>query len=167
MSYHCFALLLGIATRLTASIPRFVYTSSEPLPLPTPVLHKPTLAAASTSIFSFFRSSPTPTAPPTPAPPLPPVLNPLEVLVSTLELKIIAAAVKVGVSRAFEIELERATKKKPPAETRVAIVFTGKEAFEKEGKNETDVFQGLKADLDGGTSKIFIGHATGKLERRN
>lgn len=137
---------------------------------------------------SVFRSAPssralTP-APAAPEPEPPGLKDPLEVLQSSLSLRIVAADVRVSVSRAFGVELERATKKPPPKRTSVALVFTGREAWEEgeasdgggadgkaraadddgeEGKGEKSVFRGLRADLDGrGLAKVFIGHATGQ-----
>jgi hypothetical protein len=52
--------------------------------------------------------------------------------------------------------------------TKVDVVFAGKAAHEGQGVagvakgGRVDVFEGLRADLDGrGVSKLFIGHATG------
>ena len=65
-------------------------------------------------------------------------------------------------------ELERATKKKPPATSTYQLIYTGKDEYDaskreddKEFKNTGSVFQGLRADLDGtGHAHVFIGHAT-------
>lgn len=104
--------------------------------------------------------------------------DPLEAIVTSLALRIVAANISVSVSKTFGVELERATKKPPPRQTSVALVFTGREAWEEgeladggkatedaaeEGKGEKSVFRGLRADLDGrGLAKVFIGHATGQ-----
>ncbi|KAG8709368.1 hypothetical protein FRC08_018376 [Ceratobasidium sp. 394] len=65
-------------------------------------------------------------------------------------------------------ELERATKKKPPATSTYQLIYTGKDEYdaskqedEKEFQSTGSVFQGLRADLDGtGHAHVFIGHAT-------
>jgi len=131
---------------------------------------------------SVFRSAPSSRAlTPAPAPPEPEKVkekDPLEVIFTDLALRIVAANVRVSVSKSFGVELERATKKPPPKQTSVALVFTGREAWEEgeatdgvdvsndaaeEGKGEKSVFRGLRADLDGrGLAKVFIGHATGQ-----
>jgi len=81
-----------------------------------------------------------------------------------LSLRVIAADVVVKVGRALAVELERATKKNPPSRTKVGLVYTGREEWERgeeESKGESaaegSVWRGLRADLDGiGLAKIFI-----------
>ena len=79
-----------------------------------------------------------------------------------------AADVSVKVGKALAIELERATKKNPPSRTKVSLIFTGREEWERgeeelkeagkgEGSGQGSVWRGLRADLDGaGLAKIFI-----------
>lgn len=136
-----------------------------------PVYSKPTKALASIFSSSFFnRSSSTP-APIEPPPPPPPPEDPLQITVLHREIELFEAEVKVTVSPAFGRELERATKKPPPARMPVSLVFSRADDAEAtidsgEGKVAKDVggvFSGLSPPLDGDKSaKVFIGQATGQ-----
>lgn len=160
---------------MTAKVLRMVYQASSTAPPPPPKLLKvaPTTATSGfASMLSLFsRSSTSTPVPSLPPPPPPPPKDSFELLQSDLSLKIVAVDVKVSVSRAYGLELERATKKAPPSRTRVALVFTGKDEWEAgekdgeadEGGGEGSVWRGLRADLDSrGLAKVFIGHATGQ-----
>lgn len=163
--------------RMSAKILRMVYqAASSPPPPPKQPIKAPAPATSFASMLSsafFSRStpSPAPLAPPVP-PPRP--KDPFEALTTTLNLKIMAADVSVTISRAFAVELERATKKAPPSKTQVAMVFTGREEWEAgeaeavaevnaggtamaENERVGTIWRGLRADLDGrGLAKVFI-----------
>lgn len=134
-------------------------------------------AKAFTSLFStsfFNRASPSPTPPPPPPPP-PPLDDPTEVTGVSREIQIYQADIKVSVSPTFARELERATKKAPPARMPASLVFSREEedvhtleGDSTAGKSQSikdagGVFAGLCPPLDGEKSaKIFIGQATGQ-----
>ncbi|CDZ96200.1 Transcription factor Opi1 [Phaffia rhodozyma] len=168
--------LASTSIKITAKVPRAIYNSATPPLRSLPKLLKPPSAAPTTSFTSmlssalFGRSSPVPVALPPPSIAKP--KDPFELIETGLELNLIAADAKVGISQAFGKEMERAMKKQPPSRTKVVLVWTSKDewdAAEKEGENEKEgtgensIFRGLRADLEGqGLAKIFIGHATGQ-----
>ncbi|KAG8684005.1 hypothetical protein FRC08_013955, partial [Ceratobasidium sp. 394] len=153
---------------MKATILRWVYnTGTEKKPPPSDKAAKPAPATSFfSSLFSSFTSSPAPA--PAPAPPPEPEKDPLEALVSTVRLSVFAAEVAVRLDKRMSAELERATKKKPPATSTYQLIYTGKDEYdaskqedEKEFQSTGSVFQGLRADLDGtGHAHVFIGHAT-------
>lgn len=122
----------------------------------------------------FSRGNSTPPPAPTPPPPPPPAKDPYELLPTSLSLRVIAADVVVTVGRALSVELERATKKQPPKRTKVGLVFTGREEWERgeeelkgEAATAGSVWRGLRADLEGtGLAKIFIVSSERNFSRR-
>ena len=177
-AHFFFSLSHSPDVRIKAEVLRLVYTNSSPPPAPPKpfrIAAQPTNSFASmlsTAFFSRGSSTPPPILPPPPPPP--PAKDPFESLPTSLSLRIMAADVVVKVGRALAVELERATKKNPPSRTKVGLVFTRREEWERgeeESKGESaaegSVWRGLRADLDGiGLAKIFIGHATGELPSR-
>lgn len=165
---------------MKAEILRLVYTTSSPPPAPPKLIRSapiPTSSFASMLSGAFFSRSSTPTPAPLPPPPPPPPKDPYEPLPTTLSLRVMAADVSVKVGKALAVELERATKKNPPARTKVSLIFTGREEWERceeelkeeggkaEGSGQGSVWRGLRADLDGaGLAKIFIVSGAGSLQ---
>ncbi|KAG8743102.1 hypothetical protein FRC10_000402 [Ceratobasidium sp. 414] len=154
---------------MKATVLRWVYdTGTEKKLPPSDKAAKPAPATSFfSSLFSSFTSS-SPSPAPAPAPPPEPEKDPLEALVSTVQLSVFAAQVAVRLDKRMSTELERATKKKPPATSTYQLIYTGKDEYdaskqedEKEFRSTGSVFQGLRADLDGtGHAHVFIGHAT-------
>ncbi|KAG8689809.1 hypothetical protein FRC09_012247, partial [Ceratobasidium sp. 395] len=154
---------------MKATVLRWVYdTGTEKKPPPSDKAAKPAPATSFfSSLFSTFTSA-APSPAPTPTRPPEPEKDPLEALVSTVQLSVFAAQVGVRLDKRMSTELERATKKKPPATSTYQLIYTGKDEYdaskqedEKEFQSTGSVFQGLRADLDGtGHAHVFIGHAT-------
>ncbi|QRW13174.1 hypothetical protein RhiLY_12173 [Ceratobasidium sp. AG-Ba] len=148
---------------MKATVLRWVYdTGTEKKPLPSDKAAKPAPATSFfSSLFATFTAAPSP-VPAAPAPLPEPEKDPLEALVSTVQLTVFAAQVAVRLDKRMSNELERATKKKPPATSVYQLIYTGKDEYdaskledEKEFQSTGSVFQGLRADLDG------TGHAHG------
>ncbi|EPB82838.1 hypothetical protein HMPREF1544_10405 [Mucor circinelloides 1006PhL] len=72
-------------------------------------------------------------------------------------LRVVAGALKVSVSRDFEKEMERATKKKPPSTTKFQLVYTGKEELDA-SENGNQIFKDLIPFPHQG--RVFIGFPT-------
>ncbi|KAI0313421.1 hypothetical protein OF83DRAFT_1175689 [Amylostereum chailletii] len=161
---------------IEADVVRWVYTVGTEKPA-TGAAKAVKAAAQSTggffsSLFSGFGGGPsTPQRVPTPLPQTPAEeIDLLEVNSSSVDLTIFAANVEVKLDRKLTTELERSTKKKPPAKLKYELIYTGKDEYDASVKAEEkvkfatgSVFQGLRADLDGsGSARIFIGHSTGQ-----
>ncbi|KAF8604785.1 hypothetical protein BDV93DRAFT_440059, partial [Ceratobasidium sp. AG-I] len=154
---------------MKATILRWVYdTGTEKLPPPSDKAAKPAPATSFfSSLFSTFTSA-APSPATIPAAPPEPEKDPLEEIGSSVQLSVFAAQVSVRLDKRMSNELERATKKKPPATSTYQLIYTGKDEYdaskkedEKEFQSTGSVFQGLRADLDGtGHAHVFIGHAT-------
>ncbi|CEP14613.1 hypothetical protein [Parasitella parasitica] len=72
-------------------------------------------------------------------------------------LRVVTGALKVSVSRDFEKEMERATKKKPPKSTKFQLVYTGKEELDA-SENKHQIFKDLIPFPHQG--RVFIGFPT-------
>ncbi|KAH7102671.1 hypothetical protein BKA62DRAFT_699407, partial [Auriculariales sp. MPI-PUGE-AT-0066] len=88
---------------------------------------------------------------------------------SEIALSVYSAHAEVSLDPALQHELHRSTKKNPPRQVRVDVLYTrsGVDAVIDANINLTgssnSVFRDLQADLHGsGTTKIFIGHITGQ-----
>ncbi|KAL9545961.1 hypothetical protein MBANPS3_006886 [Mucor bainieri] len=76
---------------------------------------------------------------------------------ASIFLRVVAGALKVSVSRDFEKEMERATKKKPPSTTKFQLVYTGKEELDA-SENGNHIFKDLIPFPHQG--RVFIGFPT-------
>ncbi|GAN09771.1 HATPase_c domain protein [Mucor ambiguus] len=76
---------------------------------------------------------------------------------ASIFLRVVAGALKVSVSRDFEKEMERATKKKPPSATKFQLVYTGKEELDA-SENGNQIFKDLIPFPHQG--RVFIGFPT-------
>ncbi|KAI8369380.1 uncharacterized protein BYT42DRAFT_617411 [Radiomyces spectabilis] len=76
---------------------------------------------------------------------------------ASIFLRVVGAALGVSVSREYEREMERATKKKPPKTTKFQLVYTGQEELESSEKNSL-IFKDLIPFPHQG--RIFIGFPT-------
>lgn len=76
---------------------------------------------------------------------------------ASIFLRVVAGALKVSVSRDFEKEMERATKKKPPTTTKFQLVYTGKEELDA-SENGNQIFKDLIPFPHQG--RVFIGFPT-------
>ncbi|KAK4520409.1 Vacuolar protein sorting-associated protein 13 [Mucor velutinosus] len=76
---------------------------------------------------------------------------------ASIFLRVVAGALKVSVSRDFEKEMERATKKKPPSTTKFQLVYTGKEELDV-SENGNQIFKDLIPFPHQG--RVFIGFPT-------
>lgn len=112
------------ALYMKATVLRWVYDAgTEKLPPPSDKAAKP---APATSFFSSLFSSFAAAAPsPAPAPAVPPEpeKDPLEEIVSSVQLSVYAAQVSVRLDKRMSNELERATKKKPPATSTYQLIY--------------------------------------------
>ncbi|KAI8644601.1 hypothetical protein BD408DRAFT_383483 [Parasitella parasitica] len=72
-------------------------------------------------------------------------------------LRVVTGALKVSVSRDYEKEMERATKKKPPKTTKFQLVYTGKEELDA-SENRNQIFKDLIPFPHQG--RVFIGFPT-------
>ncbi|KAH9934863.1 uncharacterized protein B0H18DRAFT_1114703 [Fomitopsis serialis] len=87
---------------------------------------------------------------------------------TSVMLSIFSADVSVKLDQKLRSELHRSTKKNPPANMNLNLIYTGKDEYdasrkddEKQPEKTGSVFQGLRADIEGsGSARIFIGHAT-------
>lgn len=156
------------SVKITATAMRWLLDSGfvpPPLPPPLPVKTGGATGFASMLHSALFSRASTPA--PAPVAPLPPpvIKDPKEMLGSGVSLQIFAADVKVAMRSALEKELERSTKKPPPKQTRLQLIFSNPDdRSESEAADPTEsIFSGLRPDLAGGrTAKIFIGQATGQ-----
>ncbi|KDQ08125.1 hypothetical protein BOTBODRAFT_48402 [Botryobasidium botryosum FD-172 SS1] len=90
---------------------------------------------------------------------------PSQDLVKSIRLIVFGASIKVGAGSRMTEELKRVMKKPPPAHCVYQMLYLGKTEYDghsNEGAMATDIFQGLRTDLDSttGSARIFIGHAT-------
>ncbi|RUS32742.1 hypothetical protein BC938DRAFT_474458 [Jimgerdemannia flammicorona] len=76
---------------------------------------------------------------------------------ATIFLRIVTGNMDVRVSRDFEREMERSTKKKPPSKTTFALVFTGREELDASEKQNA-IFRDLIPFPQQG--RVFIGFPT-------
>ncbi|KAI9320075.1 hypothetical protein BX666DRAFT_1853391 [Dichotomocladium elegans] len=72
-------------------------------------------------------------------------------------LRVVTGSLAVRVSPAFEREMERATKKKPPKTTTFQIVYTGRQELDA-SENNSDIFKDLVPFPNQG--RVFIGFPT-------
>lgn len=72
-------------------------------------------------------------------------------------LRVVTCKLQVSVSRDYEKEMERATKKKPPKETKFQLVYTGKEELDA-SENKNQIFKNLIPFPNQG--RVFIGFPT-------
>lgn len=77
---------------------------------------------------------------------------------ASIFLRVVTGSLDVAVSREYEREMERATKKKPPKTTTYQLVYTGREELDASGKSTSSVFERLLPFPHQG--RIFIGFAT-------
>ncbi|KZT69065.1 hypothetical protein DAEQUDRAFT_751065 [Daedalea quercina L-15889] len=121
------------------------------------------------SLFSSLSGTHTPQRSSTPAPP--PVveqIDPTTITETSVMLSIFSADVLVKLDQKLRSELHRSTKKNPPTNMSLHLIYTGKDEYdasrkddEKQPEKTGSVFQGLRADIEGiGSARIFIGHAT-------
>ncbi|KAG9003819.1 hypothetical protein FRB94_008497 [Tulasnella sp. JGI-2019a] len=163
----------SIDLHIKAQVLRWTYhTGTEKSRVPARIVNAkpaPTGGGFFASLFGSIagsRASETTVAPPPAPTPKEPDL--LEVIESSVGMTVYGARVDVKLDKKFMGELERATKKQPPATCTYSLIYTGKDEYdasrdedERNFKTTGGVFQGLRADLDrAGTSRVFIGHAT-------
>jgi hypothetical protein len=72
-------------------------------------------------------------------------------------LRVVTGSLQVSVSRDYEKEMERATKKKPPKTTKFQLVYTGKEELDA-SENRNQIFKDLIPFPHQG--RVFIGFPT-------
>jgi hypothetical protein len=110
------------ALHMKATVLRWVYdTGTEKRPPPSDKASKPAPVTSFFSSLFSFASAPSPT--PTPVAPPEPEKDPLEALVSSVQLSVFAAQVAVQLDKRMSTELERATKKKPPATSTYQLIY--------------------------------------------
>lgn len=115
-----------------------------------------------TKFLSFATSQRQPD--PTPTKPSEPPASPTEIQTAALFLSIVTASAKITATSSFIAEIERATKKPPPMETRLQVLFTSKDEADASiagGSTSIDVspkaiFAALASDA-GTQGKIYIG----------
>ncbi|KAI8974636.1 hypothetical protein BDB01DRAFT_805850 [Pilobolus umbonatus] len=76
---------------------------------------------------------------------------------ASIFLRVVTGTLQVNVSREFEKEMERATKKKPPKTTKFQLVYTGKEELDA-SENRNQIFKELIPFPHQG--RVFIGFPT-------
>ncbi|OBZ84104.1 hypothetical protein A0J61_07846 [Choanephora cucurbitarum] len=76
---------------------------------------------------------------------------------ASIFLRVVTASLQVNVSRDYEKEMERATKKKPPKTTKFQLVYTGKEELDA-SENRHQIFRDLIPFPHQG--RVFIGFPT-------
>jgi hypothetical protein len=163
------------ALNIKAEVMTWVYISGTEKRAPPPTLiPKPSVPKAGGFFSSLFGFS-TPQRGNTPLPPAAPKVeekkhDPHVIIETSVTLSTFSAAIEVKLDSKTSTELQRSTKKRPPAKMKCDMIYTGKTEYDL-SKGEDDslpfktgsVFQGLRADLDGtGHAKIFIGHSTGQ-----
>ncbi|KAF8307878.1 hypothetical protein DL93DRAFT_2064506 [Clavulina sp. PMI_390] len=165
------------AVVITASVTRWVYAFGSD----STVAQEKQIAKAkpaqgffaslkSSTFASFLSGTTTPPPPPDNRTPLQKLSDAekLEVVERTVQLRIFTGEVGVKLPAKVASEIERATRKRSPANMTYQIVFTDKDGYDASVKEDASVdyadisvFQGVRADLDGnGSAKLFIGHAT-------
>ncbi|CEG67361.1 hypothetical protein RMATCC62417_03805 [Rhizopus microsporus] len=83
--------------------------------------------------------------------------NTLPVEKGSIFLRVVTASLQVHVSRDYEKEMERATKKKPPKTTKFQLVYTGREELDA-SENNLDIYKNLIPFPNQGC--VFIGFPT-------
>ncbi|CAO3637571.1 unnamed protein product [Mucor hiemalis] len=83
--------------------------------------------------------------------------NGLPVEKASIFLRVVTGSLQVSVSRDYEKEMERATKKKPPKTTKFQLVYTGKEELDA-SENRNQIFKDLIPFPHQG--RVFIGFPT-------
>lgn len=76
---------------------------------------------------------------------------------ASIFLRVVTASLNVSVSKDYEKEMERATKKRPPKTTKFQLVYTGKEELDASENNQT-IFKNLIPFPNQGC--VFIGFPT-------
>ncbi|KAF7315310.1 hypothetical protein MIND_00045600 [Mycena indigotica] len=151
--------------RIEAEIMRWVYTSGTEKPKPQSKQHE-----KQSNFFSWFSFNSTPQreSTPLPEPPEEPA-NLLKIVETSVSLSVFSAQVNVRLDKAAAAELHRATKKNPPNSLKYDLIYTAKDEYDASRKEDElqpfttgSVFQGLRADLEGLATRMFIGHATGQ-----
>jgi hypothetical protein len=83
--------------------------------------------------------------------------NALPMEKGSIFLRVVTCKLQVSVSRDYEKEMERATKKKPPKSTKFQLVYTGKEELDA-SENKNQIFKDLIPFPNQG--RVFIGFPT-------
>ncbi|KAI7898765.1 uncharacterized protein BX663DRAFT_579996 [Cokeromyces recurvatus] len=83
--------------------------------------------------------------------------NGLPVEKASIFLRVVTGSLNVNVSRDYEKQMERATKKKPPKTTKFQLVYTGKEELDA-SENKSKIFKDLIPFPHQG--RVFIGFPT-------
>ncbi|GAA5813959.1 hypothetical protein MFLAVUS_007449 [Mucor flavus] len=76
---------------------------------------------------------------------------------ASIFIRVVTGSLQVSVSRDYEKEMERATKKKPPKTTKFQLVYTGKEELDA-SENQNQIFKDLIPFPHQG--RVFIGFPT-------
>ncbi|KAG8883551.1 hypothetical protein FRB97_006398 [Tulasnella sp. 331] len=166
--------VMPLHLHIQAKVLRWTYhTGTEKPKVPARLVITKPAAATGGGFFASLFGSMAGTRAPEPITATPPAAAPnepdlLEIVESSVGMTVYAARVDVKLDKKFLTELERATKKQPPATCIYSLIYTGKDEYdasrdedERNFKTTGGVFQGLRADLDrAGTSRVFIGHAT-------
>ncbi|PCH38307.1 hypothetical protein WOLCODRAFT_96891 [Wolfiporia cocos MD-104 SS10] len=161
---------------IKAELIRWVYMAGSDKPVAPKEISKAPSTGVSGGFFSSllasFAGTGTPQRSITPAPASTPSeeIDPTTIVVSNVVLSIFSAGVSVKLDSKLRADLQRSTKKNPPTNMRLELIYTGKEEYDASKKEDEkqpgttgSVFQGLRADIDGtGAARIFIGHATGQ-----
>lgn len=109
---------------MKATVLRWVYdVGTRKLPPSTGKIAKPAPATSCSSSPVSSVASATPSLQRVPAAPPEHKKDPLEEIVSVLQLSIYAAQVSVRLDKRMSDELERATKKKPPARSIYQMIY--------------------------------------------
>ncbi|KAI0933780.1 hypothetical protein AcW1_005516 [Taiwanofungus camphoratus] len=160
---------------IKAEVIRWVYMAGTEKRLPPKPAAKVSAGGAGgffSSLFSSFAGAAAPQRSSTPVPTATSIeeVDPTIVTETSVVLSIFTADVGVKLDQKMRSELHRSTKKNPPTNMRLELIYTGKDEYdaskkedEKQPEATGSVFQGLRADLEGiGSARVFIGHATGQ-----
>ncbi|TFY51778.1 hypothetical protein EVJ58_g10387 [Rhodofomes roseus] len=156
---------------IQAELIRWVYLAgSEKVVPPKPAAATAKSSGFFSSLFSSLSGTHTPQRATTPVPP--PVveqIDPTTVTETSVMLSIFSADVSVKLDTKLRSELHRSTKKNPPANMNLHLIYTGKDEYdaskkddEKQPEKTGSVFQGLRADIEGQTTGI-AGHMAARF----
>lgn len=115
---------------------------------------------------AFGRAKDRPPQTPSPAPieesATPKAGLPLDIVSSSVHVRIASASAKVSVDRAFEREIERSTKKPPPKVTKLHVIVQNKDeadASQNSHAGQEQLFQGIMPNVHS-QGHVFIGFKT-------